>query len=82
MLAKHIFDQHPEWLENLTVASPDVGGVWRARRMAKRLGELVQAGEELPLAVVVMQRDKERKKVSGVGPRVFRCDQAQIRPGD
>lgn len=63
MLAKYIFDQHPEWLENLTVASPDVGGVWRARRMAKRLGELVQAGEELPLAVVVMQRDEERKKV-------------------
>ncbi|QAA77394.1 MAG: Ribose-phosphate pyrophosphokinase [Candidatus Bipolaricaulis sibiricus] len=63
MMAKYISDHHPEWLDNLTVASPDVGGVWRARRMAKRLGELVQAGGELPLAVVVMQRDEERKRV-------------------
>jgi ribose-phosphate pyrophosphokinase len=63
MLAKYIYDHHREWLDNLTVASPDVGGVWRARRMAKRLGELVPAGGELPLALVVMQRDEERKKV-------------------
>lgn len=63
MLAKHIYDTHPEWLPNLTVASPDVGGVWRARRMAKRLGELLHKNGELPLALVVMQRDEERKKV-------------------
>ncbi len=63
MLAKYIYDHHREWMDNLTVASPDVGGVWRARRMAKRLGELVQGGGELPLALVVMQRDEERKKV-------------------
>lgn len=61
MLAKYIYDNHRDWLENLTVASPDLGGVWRARRMAKRLGEL--ARKELPMAVVVMQRDETRKKV-------------------
>lgn len=63
MLAKYIYDRHRDWLDNLTVASPDVGGVWRARRMAKRLGELVQGDGELPLALVVMQRDEARKKV-------------------
>ncbi|MBC7219955.1 ribose-phosphate pyrophosphokinase [Candidatus Bipolaricaulota bacterium] len=63
MLAKYIYDQHPDWLENLTVASPDIGGVWRARRMAKRLGELVHGNGELPLALVVMQRDEEGKGV-------------------
>jgi ribose-phosphate pyrophosphokinase len=63
LLAKYIYAHHRAWLDNLTVASPDVGGVWRARRMAKRLGELTPAGGELPLAVVVMQRDEERKKV-------------------
>lgn len=63
LLAKYIYDQHPDWLENLTVASPDLGGVWRARRMAKRLGELVHGNGELPLALVVMQRDEEGKEV-------------------
>lgn len=63
MLAKYIYDHHRSWLENLTVASPDIGGVWRARRMAKRLGELLHKDGELPLALVVMQRDEERKKV-------------------
>lgn len=62
MLAKYIYDHHHDWLKNLTVASPDLGGVWRARRMAKRLGEL-QGDGELPLAVVVMQRDEEGKDV-------------------
>lgn len=63
MLAKYIYDNHHDWLQDLTVASPDVGGVWRARRMAKRLGELVKGEGELPLAVVVMQRDEDRKRV-------------------
>ena len=62
MLAKYIYDHHHDWLNKLTVASPDLGGVWRARRMAKRLGEL-QGDGELPLAVVVMQRDEEGKGV-------------------
>jgi len=63
MMAKYIYDHHRDWLEDLTVASPDLGGVWRARRMAKRLGELTDSDGELPLAVVVMQRDEDRKKV-------------------
>lgn len=63
MLAKYIYDNHRDWLENLTVASPDLGGVWRARRMAKRLGELARKDRELPMAVVVMHRDEKRKKV-------------------
>lgn len=62
LFAKYIYDNHRDWLEDLTVASPDIGGVWRARRMAKRLGELVGGGE-YPLALVVMQRDEERKTV-------------------
>jgi len=63
LLAKHIYDNHRDWLKDLTVASPDVGGVWRARRMANRLGELANGEGELPLAVVVMQRDQDRKRV-------------------
>lgn len=63
LLARHIHTQHPEWLGNLTVASPDLGGVWRARRMAKRLGELTPQKKELPMVVVVTQRDEREKKI-------------------
>jgi ribose-phosphate pyrophosphokinase len=53
---QHILQHHPNWAENLVVASPDLGGLWRARR----LGRLFRC----PLAVVVTYRsargDKER----------------------
>ncbi len=33
----HLSTQHPDWLNNLVVVSPDLGGVWRARRLTKEL---------------------------------------------
>jgi len=48
LIASYIQDNHPQWLENLVVVSPDIGGVWRARRVAKELNR--------PLAIVEKQR--------------------------
>ncbi len=52
LFANHIKERHPDWIPNLVVASPDIGGVFRARRVAERLHR--------PLAVVAKRRD-ERK---------------------
>ncbi len=38
VFAEHLRARHPDWLANLAVVSPDLGGVWRARRLAKELG--------------------------------------------
>lgn len=51
---RYIRSAHPEWLENLVVASPDLGGVWRARRLAKLL--------KCEIAVAVTQRTPEGDK--------------------
>lgn len=51
---QYILRRHPEWLDNLVVASPDLGGLWRARR----LGKLFQC----PLAVVVTYRSPRGDK--------------------
>lgn len=51
---QHIVQNHPDWLENLVVASPDLGGLWRARR----LGRLLRR----PLAVVVTYRGSKGEK--------------------
>jgi len=51
---QHIIKNHPEWLEDLVVASPDLGGVWRARRLGKLL--------KCPLAVVVTYRGSKGEK--------------------
>ncbi len=37
LFARHIQTHHPEWLEDLVVVSPDIGGLFRARRVAERL---------------------------------------------
>ena len=37
LIARHIKEEHPDWLENLVVVSPDIGGLFRARRVAERL---------------------------------------------
>jgi len=37
LFARHIQANHPEWLEDLVVVSPDIGGLFRARRVAERL---------------------------------------------
>ncbi|MCX7750701.1 MAG: ribose-phosphate pyrophosphokinase [Candidatus Bipolaricaulota bacterium] len=62
LFARFIYDHHRDWLEDLTVASPDLGGVWRARRIAKRLAELRRRKKELPLVVVVTQREVKGKR--------------------
>lgn len=51
---RHIIQNHKEWLKNLVVASPDPGGIWRARR----LGRLLQS----PLAVVATYRSARGDK--------------------
>ncbi len=51
---QHIVQNHPEWLENLVVASPDLGGLWRARRLGRLL--------KCPLAVVVTYRSSKGEK--------------------
>lgn len=51
---QHIVRSHREWLGNLVVASPDPGGIWRARR----LGRLLQS----PLAVVATYRSARGEK--------------------
>jgi ribose-phosphate pyrophosphokinase len=57
---QYITKNHPEWLEDLVVASPDLGGLWRARRLGKLL--------KCPLAVVVTYRGSkgEKERVSDV----------------
>ena len=62
LFAEYIFRKHPDWLENLTVVSPDLGGVWRANRMVHRLQEL-RTDKKFKLAVVVMQRDEVKKEI-------------------
>jgi len=37
LFARHIRAHHPDWLEDLVVVSPDLGGLFRARRVAERL---------------------------------------------
>lgn len=37
LFARHIQAHHPEWMEDLVVVSPDIGGLFRARRVAERL---------------------------------------------
>ncbi len=37
LFAEHLLTRHPDWMDALTVVSPDLGGVWRARRVAKEL---------------------------------------------
>ncbi len=37
VFAEHLATRHPDWLQDLVVVSPDLGGVWRARRLAKEL---------------------------------------------
>jgi len=51
---RYILEHHPEWLDNLVIASPDLGGLWRARR----LGKLFKS----PLAVVVTYRGSRGEK--------------------
>lgn len=51
---QHIVQNHPDWLENLVVASPDLGGLWRARRLGRLLWR--------PLAVVVTYRGSKGEK--------------------
>jgi ribose-phosphate pyrophosphokinase len=57
---QYITKNHPEWMEDLVVASPDLGGLWRARRLGKLL--------KCPLAVVVTYRGSkgEKERVSDV----------------
>lgn len=54
LLHRHIMAHQPHWVEDLVVASPDLGGVWRARR----LGRLF----DCPLAVVVTYRSERGEK--------------------
>ncbi|MEN3011084.1 MAG: ribose-phosphate pyrophosphokinase [Candidatus Bipolaricaulaceae bacterium] len=54
LLHRHILAHHPEWVEELVVASPDLGGVWRARRLGKLF--------DCPLAVVVTYRSERGEK--------------------
>jgi ribose-phosphate pyrophosphokinase len=37
LFARHIQARHPDWVDNLVVVSPDIGGLFRARRVAERL---------------------------------------------
>lgn len=62
---RYISQHHPEWLENLVVDSPDLGGLWRARR----LGKLFQC----PLAVVVTYRGSrgEKERIPDVNHQVI-----------
>lgn len=59
LFADHIRSGHREWLENLVVVSPDIGGVWRARRLAKALGT--------PMAIV----EKHREGGGDEAPEVY-----------
>ncbi len=59
LFSRYLVENHPDWLENLVVVSPDLGGVWRANRMVRRLSEL--CSKNYDLAVVVMQRDEDKK---------------------
>ncbi len=59
LFAEHIRTVHPDWLDPLVVVSPDIGGVWRARRVAKEL--------ERPLAIV----EKHRRNTSDEEPEVY-----------
>ncbi len=54
LLHRHILAHHPDWVEDLVVASPDLGGVWRARRLGKLF--------DCPLAVVVTYRSERGEK--------------------
>lgn len=59
LFADHIKAQHPDWLDPLVVVSPDIGGVWRARRVGKEL--------ERPLAIV----EKHRRSTTAEEPEVY-----------
>jgi len=59
LFAEHIREHHSDWLSNLVVVSPDIGGVWRARRVAKEL--------EKPLAIV----EKHRRSSKEEEPEVY-----------
>jgi len=59
LFAEHIRTAHPDWLDPLVVVSPDIGGVWRARRVAKEL--------ERPLAIV----EKHRRNTSDEEPEMY-----------
>ncbi len=37
VFAEHLITRHPDLLQNLVVVSPDLGGVWRARRLTREL---------------------------------------------
>ncbi|MCS7240212.1 MAG: ribose-phosphate pyrophosphokinase [Candidatus Bipolaricaulota bacterium] len=57
---QYILQRHPEWMKDLVVASPDLGGLWRARRLGKLF--------KCPLAVVATYRRSkgEKERVSDV----------------
>lgn len=59
LFAEYIRTTHPEWLDPLVVVSPDIGGIWRARRLAKELNT--------PLAIV----EKHRRSSSDEAPEVY-----------
>ncbi len=59
LFAHYIQAHHPDWLDPLVVVSPDIGGVWRARRLAKVL--------DTPLAIV----EKHRRSTSREEPEVY-----------
>jgi len=59
LFADYVQQEHPDWLRELVVVSPDIGGVWRARRLAKELAR--------PLAIV----EKHRRSSSGEEPEVY-----------
>lgn len=59
LFAEYVRQQHPNWLKKLVVVSPDIGGVWRARRLAKELGR--------PLAIV----EKHRPSTGEEEPEVY-----------
>ncbi|MGC9529684.1 MAG: ribose-phosphate diphosphokinase [Candidatus Bipolaricaulaceae bacterium] len=59
LLADEIRARHPEWLDDLVVVSPDLGGVWRARRVAREVHR--------PLAIV----EKHRANSGDEDPEVY-----------
>ncbi|MCD6129154.1 ribose-phosphate pyrophosphokinase [Candidatus Bipolaricaulota bacterium] len=59
LFADYVRQKHPNWLKELVVVSPDIGGVWRARRLAKEL--------ECPLAIV----EKHRRSTRDEEPEVY-----------
>jgi ribose-phosphate pyrophosphokinase len=59
LFASYIREVHADWLDRLVVVSPDIGGVWRARRVAKELA--------LPLAIV----EKQRRVTAGEEPEAY-----------